>query len=55
MSRKMIGFALFILTGAALIVLSITKTTDPIYIGLLVIIGAFFAVGLTDHYKDLKK
>ena len=55
MSRKMIGFALFILTGAAFIVLSIMEASDPIYIGLLAIIGVFFAVGLTDHYKDLKK
>ncbi|WP_160718314.1 hypothetical protein [Isachenkonia alkalipeptolytica] len=55
MTRKMIGFVLFILTGTALIVLSIMETSDPINIGLLLIIGAFFGVGLTDHYKDLKK
>ncbi len=55
MTRKMVGFGLFILTGAALIVLSILETSNLINIGLLLVIGAFFAVGLTDHFKDLKK
>ncbi len=55
MTRKLVGFALFILTGAALIVLSIVEHSNPMYIGLLVIIGVLFALGLTEHYKDLKK
>lgn len=55
MKRKMIGFTLFILTCLALIGLSLMETSNPIYIILLVVIGVFFVVGLTDHYKDLKK
>ncbi len=55
MTRKMIGFICFVLTGAALILLSIMENSNPIGIGLLGVITVLFAVGLTDHYKDLKK
>jgi|GEM_PF-1446258 len=55
MTRKIIGFILFILTGAALIFLSISEASDPVYIGLFSVVGILFSVGLTDHYKDLKK
>ena len=55
MIRKMIGFILFVITGAALLVLSLMETSDPVYMVLLLVIGASFIIGLTDHYKDLKK
>lgn len=55
MTRKIIGFILFILTGAALIFLSISEASNPVYIGLFAVIAILFAVGLTDHFKDLKK
>jgi len=55
MTRKIIGFILFVLTGAALIFLSISKATDPLYIGLFAVFAVLFVIGLTDHYKDLKE
>ncbi len=55
MLRKVMGFTFFIATGGALIILSVAKTADPVLNGLFLLIGVFYVLGLTEHYKDIKK
>ncbi len=55
MTRKMIGFGLFVATGVALIILSVIETDYAIHGLLFALIAAFYALGLKEHFEELKK
>ena len=55
MGRKMIGFGLFVATGAALIVLSVIETNLVLYGFLLALISFFYVIGLKEHFEEIKK
>ena len=55
MTRKMIGFGLFVATNVALIILSVIETNYAIHGILFALIAAFYAIGLKEHLEDLKK
>lgn len=54
MLRKLLGLIAFVLTGAGLMMQTLTKGINSINISFLVIIGCFFTISLFDHYKELK-
>ena len=51
--RKFIGFCLFILTGSLLLVNSFHRTNNIPCKILLIGLGFFYFIGLTDHFKEI--
>jgi len=52
--RKFIGLGAFILTGSFLLVNSFNRLNSITGQVLLLVIGFFYFIGLTDHFKEIQ-
>jgi len=52
--RKLIGLAAFVLTGSILLVNSFNMSNNVSGQILLLTVGFFYCIGLTDHFKEIQ-
>lgn len=50
--KKLIGFLAFVGTGIGLLFSSFKNTSEPIFIGVLLVIGILYLVGIKEYYVD---